>query len=90
MSGSSGVGETATRRKEKHVTETLDCRGLKCPQPVLKIAIKSRNLEKGTTLEVQADCPSFPDDVKKWCSDTGHVLVSMVDRGTFQVATIQL
>ncbi len=72
------------------MTESLDCRGLKCPQPVLKIAIKARSLSQGTTLEVQADCPSFADDVKKWCNDTGHVLVSMVDRGTFHVATVQL
>jgi tRNA 2-thiouridine synthesizing protein A len=72
------------------VTETIDCKGLKCPQPVLKIAIRARSLEKGTTLEVQADCPTFSDDVKKWCQDTGHVLVSVVDRGAYKVATIQI
>ena len=72
------------------MTETLDCKGLKCPQPVLKIALKARTLAAGTTLEVHADCPTFGDDVRKWCADSGKVLVSVINRGAFEVATIQL
>jgi tRNA 2-thiouridine synthesizing protein A len=71
------------------MTEVLDCKGLKCPQPVLKVAIKAKSLAPGTTLEVHADCPSFPKDIEKWCTDMGKVLVSVVDRGGFNVATIQ-
>ena len=63
------------------MTETLDCKGLKCPQPVLKIAIKARSLDKGTTLEVQADCTTFADDVKKWCQDAGYVTARTIDPG---------
>lgn len=72
------------------MAEVLDCKGLKCPQPVLKTAIKANTLPAGTSLEVQADCPTFADDITKWCSETGKVLVSVVDQGGFQVATIQL
>lgn len=71
------------------MAEVLDCRGLKCPQPVLKLAIKSRSIAPGSTLEVHADCPSFPGDVKKWCDDSGKVLISCVDQGGYQVATVQ-
>ena len=72
------------------MSEVLDCRGLKCPQPVLKIAIKARSLATGSTLEVQADCESFQHDVEKWCRDNGKVLVSVVERaGGIRVATIQ-
>ena len=71
------------------MTEMLDCKGLKCPQPVLKVAIKAKSIAPGTTLEVHADCPSFPQDIQKWCTDMGKVLVSVVDRGGFNVATIQ-
>jgi len=70
--------------------EVLDARGLKCPQPVLKVAIKARTVPPGTSLEVQADCPTFPSDIDKWCKDNGKVLVSCVDRGGYQVATVQL
>jgi tRNA 2-thiouridine synthesizing protein A len=72
------------------MTEVLNCRGMKCPQPVLKTAIKANTLAAGTTLEVQADCQSFSDDIKKWCADTGKVLVSLVDKGGYRSATIQL
>lgn len=68
----------------------LDCKGMKCPQPTLKTAIKANTLPAGTTLEVHADCPSFPSDVEKWARDSGKVLVSIVDQGTHRVATIQL
>ena len=70
-------------------TEVLDLKGLKCPQPVLKIAIKASTVAPGTSLEVHADCSSFPADVEKWCKDSGKVLVSVVDRGGYHVATIQ-
>lgn len=71
------------------MTEVLNCKGLKCPQPVLKMAIKARSLKPGTTLEVHADCASFPQDVQKWCNDNDKVLISVVDRGGFHVATVQ-
>jgi tRNA 2-thiouridine synthesizing protein A len=72
------------------MAEFLDCKGMKCPQPVLKTAIKANSLPAGSVLEVHADCPSFPDDITKWCGDTGKVLVSLVDQGSHKVATIQL
>lgn len=71
------------------MAEILDCRGLKCPQPVLKVAIKANSMSPGASLEVHADCPSFPEDIRKWCDDTGKVLISCVDQGTHHVATVQ-
>jgi len=72
------------------MTEVLDCRGLKCPQPVLKLAIKANILPKGTTLEVIADCHTFSADVTNWCTKNGRVLVSIVPKDGAQSATIQL
>lgn len=72
------------------MSEVLDCRGMRCPQPVLKVAIKSNTLSAGTTIEVKADCPTFADDIRKWCTDTGKSLVSCIDQGSHRVATILL
>lgn len=72
------------------MAEVLNCKGMKCPQPVLKTAIKANTLPAGTVLEVHADCPTFPNDITKWCSDTGKVLVSIVDADGGKVATVQL
>ena len=72
------------------MAEVLNCNGMKCPQPVLKTAIKANTLPAGTVLEVHADCPTFANDITKWCADTGKVLVSIVDDGAGKVATVQL
>ncbi len=41
------------------VMEVLDTLGLKCPQPVLKIAVKAPEREPGDILEILGDCPTF-------------------------------
>lgn len=48
-------------------THILDTSGLKCPEPVLKIAMKATDMKEGDILEVIADCPTFTKDVKLWC-----------------------
>lgn len=47
--------------------KNLDVLGLKCPQPVLKIATKMPELVPGDILEVLADCATFEKDVRLWC-----------------------
>jgi TusA-related sulfurtransferase len=62
-------------------THELDTLGLKCPQPILKIAIMAKSLASGDMMEVKADCPSFPNDVKAWCERTGNTLLVCADEG---------
>ncbi len=72
------------------MAEILDCKGMKCPRPVLKVAIKANSMNTGSVLEVYADCPSFSNDIKKWCEDSEKVLISCVDQGDGSIiATIQ-
>jgi tRNA 2-thiouridine synthesizing protein A len=61
--------------------EVLDTVGLKCPQPVLKIAVKAPDMKKGDILEVIGDCPTFEKDVRTWCERLGKVLLSVKDEG---------
>jgi tRNA 2-thiouridine synthesizing protein A len=62
-------------------TVILDCSGLRCPQPILKIAAKSAELKPGDLLEVTADCPTFEKDVRQWCERTKKTLISVRDDG---------
>jgi len=61
--------------------QTLDTLGLKCPQPILKVAVMAKKLQKGDILEVLADCESFPKDIKAWCEKTGKTLLFCIDEG---------
>ena len=72
---------------ERH---TLDARGLKCPQPILKIALKAARLESGAVLEVSGDCPTFEQDVRNWCQRAQRTLLAVVPGpGAEVTATIQ-
>ena len=70
-------------------TITLDTVGLKCPQPILEVAVKARELTPGDVLEVIADCESFPKDVKAWCERTGKTLLFCADEGGIHKARIR-
>jgi tRNA 2-thiouridine synthesizing protein A len=59
----------------------LDALGLKCPQPILKVAAMAKEISPGDTLEVIADCESFPKDIVAWCEKTNRTLLFCVDEG---------
>ena len=68
-----------------------DFRGLKCPMPVLKLnqlAMK-KEVAPGDVLEVIADCPTFQDDIQKWCTTSKKVLLKYYTEGTKKIAKIQ-
>jgi tRNA 2-thiouridine synthesizing protein A len=72
-------------------TEQLDCLGLKCPQPILKVAAKLATMQSGDIIEVLADCPSFPTDMKAWSQKTGKVLLMLsTDANGKHTAQIQV
>ena len=61
--------------------EVLDMLGMKCPQPVLKIAVKAPDMKPGDILEVLGDCPTFERDVRVWCERLNKVLLFVKDEG---------
>ena len=63
-------------------TEKLDCLGMKCPQPILKVVAKIPTMNAGDILEIVADCPSFPTDIKEWSTITGKTLLMCTTDGT--------
>ncbi len=54
----------------------LDTTGLKCPQPMLKLAVSASRAAKGDVLVVLGDCPTFERDVRTWCSRLNKTLLS--------------
>jgi tRNA 2-thiouridine synthesizing protein A len=59
----------------------LDMLGMKCPQPVLKMAVKAPDMRPGDILEVLGDCPTFEKDMRTWCERLRKVLLSVKDEG---------
>lgn len=58
-----------------HIVCHLDARGLYCPEPVMMLHNKVRDMKSGDVLEVIATDPSTTRDIPKFCSFLGHELV---------------
>jgi tRNA 2-thiouridine synthesizing protein A len=53
--------------------ELIDCRGLKCPLPVLKLEKRIEAAAPGTALVVLATDPMAKVDIPLYCRQHGHV-----------------
>jgi len=53
----------------------LDTIGLRCPEPVMMIRKKIRELDSGELLHITADDPSTTRDIPSFCRFMDHELV---------------
>jgi tRNA 2-thiouridine synthesizing protein A len=54
---------------------TLDCRGRRCPLPILDLARAIATISVGETIRVEADDPAAGPDIKAWCRMRHHDFV---------------
>ncbi len=66
---------------ELEIAETLDCKGLQCPLPVIKTAQAVKKLAPGQVLELLATDPGVEPDMKAWSSRTGNELLGIRQEG---------
>lgn len=52
--------------------ETIDCRGLKCPLPVLKMEKRLSQLPTGASFVLLATDPMAKIDIPLFCRQNGH------------------
>ena len=50
----------------------LDCRGRRCPLPILDLARAIRDVSVAATVMVEADDPAAGSDIIAWCRMRGH------------------
>nr|WP_211239735.1 sulfurtransferase TusA family protein [Jiangella gansuensis] len=53
-------------------TLVLDCRGMRCPLPIIELARRIGDVEVGALVAVVADDPAAASDVPAWCRMRGH------------------
>jgi tRNA 2-thiouridine synthesizing protein A len=53
----------------------LDCRGRRCPLPILDLARHIDDVAVGETITVEADDPAARPDIAAWCRMRGHEYV---------------
>jgi len=67
---------------------TLDCRGLNCPMPIVKISQAMKGLVPGDMLTVMASDPSFGADIEAWTRKMNHQIVSFIEENGVQTAVL--
>jgi len=64
-----------TKAMQDKADHTLDATGLYCPEPVMLLHNRIRDMASGETLLVLATDPSTTRDVPKFCNFLGHPLL---------------
>jgi len=54
---------------------SLDCRGMKCPRPIIEVSRRIGEVSGGGLVELLADDPAAGPDVAAWCRMRGQTLV---------------
>lgn len=68
----------------------IDAIGLRCPQPVLKLAMDIVGLPPGALVEIVGDCPTFEADIRSWCDRRSKTILTVRPEGTTTVIQIKL
>ena len=61
--------------------KTIDCVGLYCPMPVLKVREALDTMSEGEVLEVLADDPAAEEDIPRLVDRIGHKLIKKEKSG---------
>ncbi|MBN2177275.1 MAG: FAD-dependent oxidoreductase [Demequinaceae bacterium] len=67
----------------------LDCTGLACPGPIMRLAETMKGMEPGDDVVVHVSDAGFALDAPSWASRNGHALVDIAPEGSGYVATLR-
>ena len=59
--------------------QRLDTLGLFCPLPIILTEKKMKEMSAGQIIEVLSDDIGIKKDMPAWCSQTGHVLMGLLE-----------
>lgn len=69
--------------------EVLDCRGQRCPLPVIALSRRLPRLPVGAVLRVLADDPAAANDIPAWCRMRGQEFAGTPAPATFDVRRVR-
>ena len=69
--------------------EVIDCRGLRCPLPVLKTEKRMGQLKAGARITVLATDPIARIDIPLFCTQNGHACEMTVEGDVMSFAIVK-
>ena len=78
-------------RPERNIVTSMrvDCSGMQCPGPIMKVFETMKEMPHGSVIEVSASDPGFSRDIHAWCRRTGNELMACEHRGNDYVAVVK-
>ena len=67
----------------------LDTSGLFCPEPVMMLHSRIRDMAEGETVEVLATDPATTRDIPKFCTFLGHELYFQAEEGDHYIYRVR-
>ncbi len=67
----------------------VDCSGMQCPGPIMKVFETMKEMKDGQVMEVSASDPGFAKDIVAWARRTGNTLLANEKRGNDYVALVK-
>lgn len=67
----------------------IDCSGMQCPGPIMKVFETMKQMKDGQVMEVSASDPGFARDIVAWARRTGNTLLSNERHGDDYVALVK-
>jgi NADPH-dependent 2,4-dienoyl-CoA reductase/sulfur reductase-like enzyme/peroxiredoxin family protein/TusA-related sulfurtransferase/rhodanese-related sulfurtransferase len=67
----------------------IDCSGMQCPGPIMKVFQTMQTMKPGEVMEVSASDPGFARDIGAWCRRTGNTLLSNERQGDDYIAMVR-
>ena len=69
--------------------QTLDCSGLQCPGPIMRVFQTIKEMADGEILQVSATDMGFARDIEAWCKRMGNTLLKSERIGKENIVYIQ-
>ena len=81
--------EVEVREVPEKEIKILDCCGLQCPGPIMKVNEALNAMEEGECIKVSATDMGFAKDVESWCERTGNTFEGRERKGKENIVTIR-
>lgn len=78
----------AAPEKTCAVSLTLDCTGMQCPGPIMKVSKTINSINDGDVISVRATDLGFARDVKSWCKATKNTYLATEKDGLDNIVTL--
>ena len=69
--------------------QNLDCTGLQCPGPIMRVFQTIKEMSDGDILQVSATDMGFARDIEAWCRRTGNTLLKTERIGKENIVYVQ-